>query len=296
MDQSGTQEIIGGRVAVSRFIYGDLIPDLLSAGSPGIVNLQRRFSAYLRKSGQSALAAEENAEKWFETLRIRLEAELLSWVRRGLPRPASLGADQRTLVTWQHPDYEVLTGLPTLGSAFVEILHWLRQLDSRQFLIPSAVFLAHLGASRIYITDSSGDEGIDLVGTIETGPLKSAGLFVQAKTTSRRGGVTRDSVLLEYAKYVSLPHTEKYRQYIRTLGIDSTIDGSTMIYAITANTRFNNPAREVAARLGILLRSDIQLARYVQLKYGTIESVEKMHERLEPRLRMDLVTNVARFL
>ena len=229
-------------------------------------------------------------------MRERLNTELESWIQRGIPRPASIATDQRTLITWKHPNYESLTGLPSLGSAFFEILDWLGTLNPREFLIPSAVFLSHLGANRVYITDSSGDEGIDLIGAIEDGPLKSTGLFVQAKTTSNPAGVSRDAVLLEYAKYMSLPQTEKYREYIRALGIDSTIDGSTLIYVITANTRFNNPAREVAGRLGILLRSHIQLARFVQLRYETIENVRQMHTRLASRLKTDLVTNVARFL
>ena len=296
MPQSGPHEPKGGRDAVTGFIYGQLVPDLLSAKSPRVVNLRVRFSTYLRDSGHSALAAHENAERWFETLRDKLNAELYSWTRRGIPRPASIATDQRTLITWKHPDYEDLTGLPPLGSAFFEILDWLGTLSPREFLIPSAVFLAHLGANRVYITDSSGDEGIDLIGVIEDGPLKSTGLFVQAKTTSNPAGISRDSVLLEYAKYMSLPQTEKYREYIRALGIDSTIDGSTLIYVIAANARFNNPAREVAARLSILLRSHIQLARYVQLRYKTMDGVREMHSRLASRLKTDLVTNIARFL
>ena len=273
------------------------MPELLSAGSPQVVNLLSRFSAYLRgPADQSNLAADENAERWLATLRDRLNDELASWTNRGVPRPASIAPDQITLITWKHPNFEALTGFKSPGLAFFEILDWLRILDSTEFLIPSAVFLAHLGANRIYVTDSTGDEGIDLIGTIEEGPLRSTGLFVQAKTTSNRSPITRDAVLLEYAKYVSLPHTEKYREYMRALDIDSTIDGSALIYVITANTRFNNPAREVAARLGILLRSHIQLARYVQLRYTTMEDVRRMHSRLASHLKADLVTNVARFL
>ena len=288
---------VSGKEAINGFVYGHVLPVVLSVDTPKLLNVYDRFSAYLRESGYPALVADENAEKWFPQIVGQIETELASWGKRGLPKPASMTADARTLVTWQHQDYEDLTGERSLKADYFYTLDRIRNLGPREFLIPNVIFLAQLGADRIFITDSKGDEGVDLIGTIRRGPLSSTGVFVQAK--SKREGenaVSRDAVLLEYAKFVSLPHTEMFRQYSRALGIDTSIDGSTLIYAITANTRFNASARSVAARLGILLRSDVQLALYVHDRYPDVRHVEEVFVRLGEHLERDLELNVARFV
>lgn len=298
MSQIALKGSLGGREAVTQFIYENLLPDLLSVDSPEAFNLQTSFASYLkeRADSQTKLEADEHAEKWLGNLRTILEKELESWQIRDVPQPAWIDPDQRTLITWKHPNFETFTGFPSPGIEYFAILDWLTGLNASEFLVPNAVFLAHLGADRIYFTEGRGDEGIDLIGTIDNGPLKSTCIFIQAKTKANHSRISRDTVLLEYAKYILLPRTEKFREYRRTLNIDSSIDGNAIIYVITANTGFDNSAREVARQLGILLRSHIQLARFVQLKYNTIEQVREMHTRLKPHLKPDLSNNIVRFL
>ena len=286
----------GGKDDITGYVYGTLMPTILSRTAPSVINMLDQFSGYLVTKRGSALTARENAERWFPGVRSEVIKELGTWDKRGIPRPASIMEDDRTLVTWRHRNYEGLSGYVSLGDNFFEILEWIRGLNSREFLIPNVIFLAHLGAERIFVTEGKGDEGVDVIGTIESGPLKSTGVFVQAKTSSRASGVGRDTVLLEYAKYVSLPHTDKFRQYMRALEIEATLDGSASIYAITANNRFSPGARNVAARLGILLRSDLQVARYVHCRYGSMTAVREVECRMKPHLDRDLVTNVFRFL
>ena len=63
-----------------------------------------------------------------------------------------------------------------------------------------------LGFRKIFICDSRGDEGVDLLGLLQDGGLRSLIAVVQAKTSSEPIG--RGLVLSEYGKYMMLPHTE----------------------------------------------------------------------------------------
>ena len=287
---------ISGKSAVREFVYDRFMPTVLSLNCPPVLNVESEFAEYLRAVGLAELAASEMAEKWRANLVELLSSELKTWEDRGLVRPASFmdSESSQIVVTWRHLSYKELTGRESLDEAYFQVLDWVRGLDAQSFLIPSLVLLSELGADRAYVTEGAGDAGIDLIGVIDSGPLRSTGLLIQAKTSNRR--INRDKVLLEYAKYMSLPRSAKFREYLQALGLGSSRDGSSLVYIIAANNQFEKPAQKIAAELGILLRSDVQLARYVRLKYESLERVEEVHSRAKGRLSRDLSTNALKLL
>ena len=72
-------------------------------------------------------------------------------------------------ICWFHHKFEEETGFEGLPTTFSWVLEWLDNLSPREFLIPCAMYLKLLGASKIFITDSSGDEGIDCLGVVYGG-------------------------------------------------------------------------------------------------------------------------------
>lgn len=286
---------IGGKEAVRRFLYEHFMPTVMSATVRKAINLQREFSSYLRRIDVAPLVSDEMAEAWIDNLVDSLEQELGTWDGRGIPRPASFDDEgEGVILTWRHPNYTIRTGRECLGADYFDILRWLRDLGPRDFLAVNVVLLAELGATRVHITEGSGDEGVDLIGVVKSGPFRSTGLLVQAKTSNSR--ISRNAVLLEYAKYASLPRSSKFREYLGAIDIGTSIDGSCLIYIITANNSFETRAQRLAAKVGVLLRSDIQLANSLKVRYGTLDGVLEMHERMRGHLGRNLEDNVARLL
>lgn len=283
---------LGGKEAVRRFIHEHLVPAVVSTEPPIAVNVLARFAAYLVSEGAPPIVAEERAEEWRQLLIDRVTKELIRWEEVGTSRPAWFAEDERTLLTWSHPKFSDRTGFPSMGLLYFEALQWIRVLEGKHFLIPCAVFLRSIGADPIYITDGTGDEGIDLIGMVNGGALHSTTVFVQAK--SGGGQMSRDAMLLEYAKYKHLFRTNKYGEYLSAL--PKSPSGSSFVYAVAARAGFAPAAQDAAARLGILLRSDIQLAQYIEERYQTISSVRDMEGRMSTHLQADLTYNVVRHL
>lgn len=281
----------GGKEAIRGFIHDYLVPTVVSTKSPSAINVMARFAAYLSTRGTPRILAEERAEKWWPQLIEWTQQELDRWENFGTNRPACFAEDERTLLTWNHPKFEDRTGFPSTSMTYFEALCWIRRLDPKGFLIPCAVFLSSLGANPIYITDGSGDEGVDLIGMIREGPLRATTVFVQAKAGGR---ISRDAMLLEYGKYGHLPHTKKYGKYRAAL--PEVYTGSSFIYTVVARAGFASRAQEIAGRLGILLRSDIQLAKYIEERYSSMSAVCEMEDRMRDHLIADLTYNVARLL
>lgn len=283
---------LSGKEAIGGYVHKRLVPTIISVQSPRAINVLAQFATYLIGEGTPRIVAEEKAEEWQQLLIDWITRELIRWEEAGASRPAWFAEDGRTLLTWSHPKFADRTGYPRTDLLYFEALDWIHTLEGRAFLIPCAVFLHSIGASPIYITDGQGDEGIDLIGMVNRGALRSTIVFVQAK--SGGGPMSRDAMLLEYAKYKHLPYTKKYDQYRGAL--PKSVSGTSFVYAVVAKSGFLPPAREVAARLGILLRSDIELAQYVEDGYQTISSVHDMQARVRAYLRADLTRNIEPFL
>ncbi|GEM_PF-2075251 len=270
--------ILSGKEEVQKFVFGNLFGHVSRVDCPPTLNVQRAFRDHLASQLRAKLMADELAEKWRLNLLQLIERQLVeNWDGLGVPRPMALLNDEETLVTWTHPKFSELSGLDPLRNEFFAIMDWLNGLSSQEFLIPCVCLLALIGADPIFVTEGSGDGGVDCIGKIERGPLRSLCLFVQAKTSSSR--ITRDRLLMEYGKYQMLPHLDRYKLYRENLGLNSSSDGASLMYMLVSNNEFDAPARSVASNLGVLLRSRTQLA-YWLWACTSREVLEKLIENL----------------
>lgn len=276
---------------VNDFVFGYFFPELFEGKIKAAVNVERLFRSYLSGKGDLDTECDEVAEKYILDVKRKIELKVSEIEILGLPRVLCQIDDSPShYMCWYHPKYEDDTGLTMMPEDFNHIVNWIDSLDPREFLIPCAMFLKLAGATKIYITDSSGDQGIDCIGLIDEGVLKSTALYVQSKT-SEKNDITRDTVLMEYGKYLSLPHTAKFHDYRRALGIDKSVNGCTSMYIFLANKEFKPPAREVSTNLGVLLRSRVQLAYWLAMHYG-IERCQEIFNSLKSDLSASLTRNI----
>lgn len=140
---------------------------------------------------------------------------------------------------------------------------------------------------KMYICDSRGDEGVDLLALLEQGGLRSQVAVVQAKTSI--AAICRGLVLTEYGKYQMMPNAEKYIQNRRALDLDNPIEGSSWSYMLLSNPPFDFNARKVSCCLGILLRFIHQITVFLAKKH-TKDQIEGEVDRLSPP-RADLSSN-----
>ncbi len=269
---------IKGSKEIRSYLYDFLFLEILNQKCPRTLNIQRTFRDHLARKESLKDFADELSERWHQNLLYRIEQNLSeSWDGLGVPRPiALLDNDNTTLVTWSHPKYSTLTGLGPLPDEFIATVNWLKNLNAQEFLIPCSCLLSLIGAEHIYITEGTGDGGIDCIGKIENGPLRSLCLFVQAKTS--KSGVRRETLLTEYGKFKTLPSLDPYQQYLEKLEIQNSFDGMNISFLIVSNNEFFRTARSTASTLGIILRSRIQLAYWLSTKASLAELQKLLKE------------------
>lgn len=279
---------------VNKFIYDKLLPDVLRGATKKSINVSRLFKDFLSDKDISG-NVDEISEKYLPEIIRKIDLKSEELEKLGIPK--FLDKDETRdayYLIWRHDDFRERTGIEPLPEDFTEVLDWIESLSSKEFLIACAVTLKIMGANKIFITDSSGDEGIDCIGLVESDALKSTILYVQSKTTSN-GDITRDTVLMEFGKYLSLPHTKKYQEYRSALGVDGFLDGASSIYLFISNSEFKPPAREVAKNLGILLRSKIQLALWLSQRTSR-QNLDDIYEKLKLMLNADLSRDISRHI
>lgn len=271
------------------FFFNSLLPKVVSASSPRAINLYDDFRVYIRSIGYGDIRSAEIANRQFAALTDYLERQLSDWDAQGVPRPLTRTDQENVFLAWPHEQFLRYSGLEkSIDRNFCDFFQYVQTLNGKQFLIVCALWLKVLGFRKIFICDSRGDEGVDLLGLLQDGGLRSLIAVVQAKTSSEPIG--RGLVLSEYGKYMMLPHTEKYIQYRRVLEIDSSIEGASWNYMLISNQTFNWSARQVASKLGILLRSVHQIS-YTLTRHYSRADIQTEIERLETSLKSDLTTN-----
>ena len=276
---------------VNAFVFENLFKKISKKNCPRSINLQRLFVKYLREFKRRRNTADELAEKWRLNLERQIEQTLSQyWDTLGIPRPIAFSDNNDTLITWTHPRFIELSGIDPPTKDYFSIVGWLESLTSKEFLFPCAYLLALLGAERIYITEGPRDEGIDCIGRINDGFLRSICFFVQAKTSNSM--VSRDVVLMEYGKYKMLPISSRYNNYLNDLKITNSSDGMAIVYLIATNNEFRPSARSVASNLGILLRSKSQLA-YMLSSKGTPQKFINLQNHLQNLPPSDGLFNLA---
>ena len=281
----------GAEKAATRFVLESLERSALRIDGPKTINIHAAFAAFLEGHGVDRLVAGELAEQQFALVRRKVVAQVERWRSQGVDSPMDLVLENEVmLVTWRHDRFEELTGFPQSQVDFIEVHEWIGDQKGSDFLIPCLAFLKSMSCDPIFITDGARDEGIDCIGLISRGALKSTVVFVQARSSSSL--FDGDPLLQEYAKYASLPRTEKYMRYLDALGLGRLKDGAAFLYAVLINSDFKYSAQQNAARLGVLIRSRRQIAQVVS-PIANVERLGDWKNRLAIPAKGDLTTNVS---
>lgn len=262
------------------FVFEKLVPRILSPAGPKALNVRDEFRDHFVENGLGPVRSEEMANDHFGQLCDSIERHLSDWDAQGVPRPLTQSDQDHIYLVWSHNQFPRYSGLrESIDRNFCEIFQYVQTLDGSQFVVICAIWLKCVGFRKILVCDARGDEGVDLLGLLEHGGLRSLVVVVQAKTSKSLVG--RGLVLAEYGKYLMLPHTEKYIEYRRALDLDRRIEGNSWVYMLLSNQPFDAGARRVSSRLGILLRSIHQIAFFLAKKYTKKQVVDEV-ERLSP--------------
>ena len=255
-----------------------------------VVNLQRFLRDRLQQEGFSPLKSIEFAEDWLQRLQQELEEQLTQWDLLGIPRPLVQASSPSTFITFRHRNYQSAAGIQGIPIEFPNVYDFVTSLAPREFLLVPACLLQLADCNPIIITDGSGDGGVDCMGQVTAGSIRSLCIFVQARTSST--DITKEAVQLEYAKFRDLQRTGQFTEYLAALGKGNSADGRAACYAMMASAEFKEPAREYARREGILLRSRRQIAFWLSQSF-TLDSLLQLREELGATLVRDLSQNLA---
>ena len=278
------------RNTINDFVFDFVSSMVVSAAPPELVNVRRLFQEYVgRVLGFSEARAAEIADEQLDHVLRRLEEYLVAWDKQGVPRPLVNGDRDHVYLVWKHKSFASYSGLrESLDANYCELFDYVAKIDPKGFLLICALWLKVSGFKRILICDGKGDEGVDLLGVMGEGGLRSLVTVVQAKTS--REPITRGVVLAEFGKYRMLPHTDKFLQYRRALGVDGHEDGVSWTFVIVANQPFKWSAKEASSRLGVLLRSIHQIVFAIGKHYEKTwveKEVRRLGEGLVPSLTRD---------
>jgi hypothetical protein len=277
--------------ATRRFVAENLEGRVMRADCPKSINLDLEFSRFLQTHGIEALEAAEIAAEQRLLVRRRVSRQIERWVGQGVSSPINFVVEsEEVVISWRHERFAELTGSEPPVVGFVDVYVWLSEQSNRAFLLPCLCFLKLLGCDPIFVTDGARDEGIDCIGLIATGELRSTAVFIQARSAAAL--ISGDPLLQEYAKYAALPRTHKYMQYLDALGVLKLQDGAGYLYAVLTNSDFHYAAQQNAARLGVLLRSRRQIAHFISQVYS-VRRLEQIRAELKIPETGDLTTNLA---
>lgn len=266
----------------------------VGAGCPPLINVSDHFVAFLIERSIDETEAVDIATDQALLLMDEIERQIQRWKYQGVAPPFDRIPDQDgTLVTWRHARYEAHTGTTAPKRNIFDIYAWLGTLHEKEFHLPCLCYLRILGCDPIYLTDGGRDEGIDYIGLIKTGPLRSTAIFIQAKSSVTAFGAAE--VLQEYAKYAGLPRTEKYMQYLNALGVPKSTSGAAYVYAIISNGDIRHGASTSAPKVGALLRSRRQVAEALAEQYSLADLIS-LSENIKIPSHPDLTSNLAPLL
>jgi hypothetical protein len=225
---------------------------------PERINVRTEFSKFLTSKGYPAMLCEEFSERNVGLILTHIVEGCEQWESLGIPMPLYIVDQLGSIVTWLHPKFENISGRTKLPQNFSDVWAWVRACYEREFLFCCAAYLFDLGCTRVHITDTTGDGGIDVIGIIERGPFRGLCFLVQAKTAQTE--VTKETIFSDYTKYILLRHHAKWDEYRRSIGIDKSHDGAGVLYLLASNLEFNPAIKQAARDLPIILRSGRQIA------------------------------------
>lgn len=277
--------------AIRTFIHLEVEMRSLSPASPRSLQLDRTFIDFLVRHGMVEIEAYELLERHRDHLTFRLTSTMEGWSEFGGSRPvALLPDDPNRLVFWSNPNFGQLTGFNPLSSAVVAAYDWMGRNAGNAFLLPALCYLRAIGCDRIFLTDSPGDEGVDCIGRIGGGGLRSTAVLVQVKSSLEH--VSGDQFSAMYARYASLPATSMFGRYFEALDVPRERFGSSRIFVVVAQGDFREGARQLAWKAGTLLRPGRMVAEVLGSFYPE-GSLDALSERVELPVRANLERNLA---
>ena len=249
---------------VSEFSYRHIWNSVVGSNSPERLNARVEFAGFLKSKGHVAIIADEYAEKNINLILTKILTVCGEWESLGIPCPLHVADQNGAIITWKHPKFGTISGRDTLPEHFCDVWQWVKSRHEREFLFSCAAYLFLLGCSRIFITDTTGDAGLDLMGIHEKGPFKGLCFLVQAKTAQNE--VSKETLFSDYTKFLLLRHTVKWHEYQKAAGIDKAADGIGLVYIFASNLEFSPAIMEAAKTLPIVLRSGRHLAYTLSLR------------------------------
>lgn len=275
-----------------RFVESVLVPHALSPERSLAINIEDEYYVYLVQRGIPDSVASEAAESQLQSLSAVLEEYLLDWDYHGIPRPLTATDQHDVFLPWSHTEFPRYSGISEgIDKNYCEVLDYVRGLGDREFPVVCAIWLRCLGCETILYCDGPGDGGVDLLGRVTAGGLRSLAVAVQSKTTGATVG--RKTVLTESSNYQLLLNSPvgRYQEYREALQLDTSRDGASWAYVIVTNSEFQGGARQAARDLRVMLRGARQVALVISDAY-TRRRIEQLVNAIAPRLTPDLDTNL----
>lgn len=183
---------------------------------------------------------------------------LEEWSTIGVPPPAIHLAGVR-YGTFRHPRYPGLVPFSGLPADYPAWLTLVEHAEPRQFTLVVCAWLSVAGCSEIYVIDGANDIGVDCLGVIPEGPLRSACILCQAKTAS--AAISVATIRGDYQKYSEgFWDSTVARRCIQATSLQDSSEGFVAPYIFLSNSEYGLPCGEYARRHRILLRNRRQLA------------------------------------
>ncbi len=259
-------------------------------GSTPFINIKKEFSEYLLNLKHTAEEVYEAEKKLLNNVINDLRSLQKEWTYHHLNLPFFFGESKYSIYTWKHPNFfEKSSGIKPLNSDFIEIYNWVMHSSPKKFLLISLLFLKILGMDRIFITDSSGDAGIDCIGFKNDKLLGPMMYLVQSKKSDYE--VKPDLLYQEYGKYSFLPHSPTYQKYKEICQIEKSSTGYSKYYFIISNNEFSASAKILANNLGIVLRSAFFISNILS-EYYKLDDILMLDSKLKDQIKKDLQKNL----
>lgn len=277
--------------AIRNYVHLEIDERALSLTAPRAIDLERSFVDFLVSRGVLEFRASElYVEHGGNVIRqAGLAAD--AWKEIGEERPYAQMADEPArLISWRSPSFAELTGHAPIAEEFAAAYDWMRRNVGTAFLLPALCYLRALGCDRIFLCDGPDDEGVDCIGRIATGPLRSLAVFVQAKSSA--DFVTGDQFSAMQTRYSALPSTRMFRRYLEVLEVTRSSEGAGFLFVVAAQGRFKDGARHLAWKTGTLLRSGRALA-HTLASYYPMGSLDAIAQTFELPQGSDLERNLA---
>lgn len=237
---------------------------VVSNAVPQRLNVRTEISKFLNARGYPSFLCDEFAEKNVGQALTQIVEMSAQWESLGIPVPLHVVDQSGSIITWLHPKFEDISGRSKLPSEFCNVWSWVRGCYEREFLFCCAAYLFAMGCTRVHITDTTGDGGIDVIGVVERGAFRGVCFLVQAKTAQTE--VTKEAVFSDYTKYILLRHHSKWEEYRKAIGLDRANDGAGVLYVLASNLEFNAAIKQAARDLPVILRSGRQIAHALSIR------------------------------